>query len=285
MKTKLFKTTVLAIALLVAFAGCEKAIEDLQETIDSGEDDAYVQTAVASAFDVVEDLGTTDARLMKTGNSILPGAANVVFLDSVMDANGVEYFVDFGPLPGLLCNDGKWRAGKINVKLNKKYSEIGAVGVAEMTETEPFYAGTETVKTQLSGKLTASRLALNSINLLAENIKATYQSRTIEAAGNYTIIRTVGMADPGALGDEYELTGSGSGVNRNGKNYTVTVAETLVKKIQDGCADTFVNGIIEIKNEDAKKPLKIDFDPDNDQACDNKVKITLSNGFSQTINL
>ena len=285
MKTKLFKTTFLAIAILIAFTGCEKAVEDLKETIDSGEDDAFVQTAVASAFDVVEDLGTTDARLMKTGNSILPGGANVVFLDSVMDANGVEYYVDFGPLPGLLCNDGKWRAGRINVKLNKKYSEIGAVGVAEILETAPFYAGTETDKTKLTGKLTASRLALNTINMLAENIKAVYKNRTIEATGNYTITRTVGMADPGALGDEYELTGSGSGVNRNGKNYTINITETMLKKIQNGCADTFVKGKIEIKNEGAKKALKIDFDPDNDQACDNKVKITLPNGISQTINL
>jgi hypothetical protein len=51
----------------------------------------------------------------------------------------------------------------------------------------------------------------------------------------------------------------------------------LLKRLQQGCARTFVKGVIAIENEDSRNPLEVDFDPFNNAACDRTAKAIYGN--------
>jgi hypothetical protein len=65
-------------------------------------------------------------------------------------------------------------------------------------------------------------------------------------------------------------------VNRKGESFTVKVDVPLVKKVELGCARTFVKGKITLTNTSSGKTILIDYDPYNDQKCDLIAKATIN---------
>jgi hypothetical protein len=55
----------------------------------------------------------------------------------------------------------------------------------------------------------------------------------------------------------------------------------LLKKLELGCASTFISGVVTIENETGGI-LILDYDPYNDQACDKVARVTI-NGLSKII--
>jgi hypothetical protein len=101
--------------------------------------------------------------------------------------------------------------------------------------------------------------------------------KTATNKGTRNVTKISGQSTAGVWGDEYEVTGSGSGVNREGDAYTWRVTTPLLKRLQLGCARTFVKGVISVKNEDAGRSLDVDFDPYNNAACDRTAKAITGN--------
>lgn len=293
MKKHIIKTGLLFFcAGTLAIVGCKKAVEDLKDTATSAEDNVFAESALSSAYDVVDDVSSTDGKTMKNGSTILPSGATVIFTDSIFDTDGdgTEFIIDFGPLgtapKGILCQDGKYRSGKIRVTLSKRYSEQDAELVAYFADDADAYnIGDGSNMTRLTGQVKIKRTAPESVSIETTDGKATYSKGTIEFFSTKNITRTAGGAQPGSLGDEFAITGNGGGKNRDGDDYTSSITETLVKKVTTGCADTFVKGKIELKNTKSGKALKINFDPFNDAACDKTVEVTLPNGIKQTISV
>ena len=281
---------VLALAVL-GFAGCKKAVEEAKDTVVSAEDNVFAETAMASAFDVIDDVGTTDGKVMKSGSTILPGGAILNFTDSTYsDGDGVEFNVDFGnydanaAMKGLLCPDGRYRAGKIFISVSDHYLNVGTILTATFNDdASAYYCGNGLSMTKVTGELKVTRSAQNQVKIVVSNGKAVYEQGTVEFHSDRTVTRTVGQGQPGSMGDEYEITGSGGGKNRDGEEYTTSITEKLVKKIQDGCADTFIKGKIELTNTSSGAVLKIDFDPGNNAACDKTVQVTLPNGLKKSV--
>lgn len=282
-----------AAATVLTFAACEKAIDDVRETTTSAEDIVIAESAIASAFDVVDDISSTDGRMQKNGSTLLPSGAVVEFTDSSFtDGDGVEFSVDFGAydanqtINGLLCADGKFRAGKVTITANKPYTELGCVIEATFADgSDAYYIGDGTNMAKVLGALKATRTGTETATLEVIGGKVVYSNGTVEFNSSKTIKRTVGNGQPGSYGDQYEVTGSGDGKNRDGQEFTINITKTLLQKVEDGCASTFVEGVMELKITESGATLKIDFDPEGDGACDRLVRVTLPSGLKKDIQI
>jgi hypothetical protein len=284
MKKNLIYLLLVPVSFLL-LAGCEKTIDDLKETTVSAEDVAISETAISSAFDVIDDVSSTDGRMQKNASSILPEGVIILFTDSSYDdGNGVSLSIDFGTDP-ILCRDGKTRSGKILVTASKPYTEVGCVIEARFNEENAYHVGTGSELLKVLGTITATRTGTESVNIVVANGKISGEKDAVEFFSDRTLTRTSGNDIPGSYGDIYEISGTGGGKNRNGEAFETNITKTLVKKIEDGCANTFVEGVIELKNAGSGRILKIDFDPNNDAACDKLVRITLPGGIKKDLEI
>lgn len=280
-KIKIIALAGAALALTFAVQSCQK-LEETKDNITSAEDFANVESEFAAAFEVSDDVNTNDGRVKKAGSTILPSGAVLTFTDtSFTDGDGVEYSLDFGVLgtttpKGMLCNDGRYRAGKLTVTVSKPYLQIGTVVTLTINESDNYYSGDGVNMTQLSGVLTITRTEEQKVELKLDNGKATNSRGTRNFKGTKVIERTVGSSTPGTLGDEFKITGSGEGTNKEGDNYTWSITTPLVKKIELGCARTFVVGVIEVKNTNSSSAISVNFDPYNNGACDRIAEATIN---------
>lgn len=285
-----FRILALLIATSFLFNSCEKLVDDIADTSISAEDAAAAEGAIGSAFDIIDDIASTDARLQKTGTSLLPIGASLVFTDSLFtDGNGVAFYVDFGPynpnapVNGIKCPDGKFRAGRIEISVSKPFTEMGCIITAQFPTSDSYYIGNGTSMAQVIGSLEAVRIGAEKVSLEVKDAEIITKSGTVKLSASHEIKRTIGTGNVGTLDDEFEITGTGSGTNHKGDAFTVLITKTLVKRVANGCANTFIIGEVEIKNVDASSPLILDFDPDNDGACDGKALLTLPGGIQKTI--
>lgn len=286
LKTHLFgvvtmKKPVLTITALVAaitilsVASCTKLETEVENTTTTAEDITRTEAYLASVFNITEDVASSDGRLNKTGNTLLPPGAKVVFTDSSFtDGDGVKYYVDFGPLPGLLCLDGVTRAGRIDVAQTGRYSGNGAQLTVTVPETNNFYVSSTGGMTKVSGVATITRLSDIKINFNIKNGKAENSSDgTVTFNSDKDIVHQE-LGQAGITDDIFSSYGSGDGTNTKGKPYTWKTTDSVVKIEKPNC--TFpIKGVIELTTEN--KTYKIDFEPDGG-ACDKKVVYTLPNG-------
>lgn len=282
-RTLFFLTTV-----LLLLASCQDTIEEIKETVDTAEDAGMAETSFFGVYEVSDDVMSSDERLGKTSGTILPSGASVIFTDtSFADGNGVDFYIDFGLLDtaipqGLLCKDGKYRAGRINITLDKPYTEIGAVATLTINDNDEFYTGNGQDMYKLTGVKTLTRTAENQITIDVANATLFEGDYSLTWSCNRIITRTYDNG-PGVWGDEFEITGSGNGVNRSGNAYQINITEKLLKKMNAGCAKTFIDGNMTLDVDNGKE-LKMEFDPYNDQACDRAVEVEIA-GTKKIINV
>ncbi len=276
MKKSIFTLSAIAVGFaLVSTSACTKLENEVANTTTTAEDITRTETYLASVFNITQDVASSDARLNKTGSTLLPSGAKIEFTDSLFtDGDGVDYSVDFGPLPGLLCLDGVTRAGRIDVSQSDRYREINAVTTVNISETNGFHVSTTGGMTKVSGKATLTRLAQNKINLKIQNGKAENTTDgTVSFNSNKDIVHEELGAD-GIADDVFKAFGSGDGVNTKGKNFTWNTTDSVVKIEKPNCSFP-ISGVIELTTEGST--YKIDFEPDG-SSCDKKVVFTLPNG-------
>lgn len=273
----------LAIAVLatMGMVSCKKDKLEVLETITSAEDNSTAESEFTAAFDLGNDVASSDGRLKKAGTSILPSGAVLTITDSLFtDGDGKEFSIDFGPLGttaplGKLCGDGRYRAGKINFTLSAPYLTVGSILTISITDNDKFFGGNGSQMTQISGTKVITRTQDNQFSVVVTNGKATNDNGTVTWNASRTITR-ISDAGPGLLGDVFEISGSASGTNRKGEAFTVTIDVPLKKKVEAGCAQTFIKGKLTLKNTDSGKEIIIDYDPFNNEACDRVAKATIN---------
>jgi hypothetical protein len=228
----------------------------------------------------MEDFVSNDRRT-RSGNFLLPSGAIVTFQDSSFsDGNGIECTIDFGPLKntdpkGLFCNDGRFRAGVLHLKTNKRFFQDSFICEMWTDENDKFYAGNDGVNlSNIRGKTTLTKISNNTFTFEVENARLENEKGVSTWQSKRMITKKVDNG-PGAIGDEFEITGEASGVNRKGESFKVTVDKPLYKKIAMGCARTFIDGKISIINTDNDRKIEIDYNPYNNSACDLIAKATI----------
>ena len=151
----------------------------------------------------------------------------------------------------------------------------------QITITEGGFAGLSGFKIDdmfLNGNGTAKYEGLDSMGApkwtITKNVTATYDTgEKFTFNGTITIKKVDGYTTKNPDDDIFEITGQGSGVNRDGNNYTVTIKKPLFKPAQ---CEHVVSGIMELTLGNLK--VTIDFDPDGKGMCDNKARINVNNG-------
>jgi len=98
---------------------------------------------------------------------------------------------------------------------------------------------------------------------------------------SYTIEQTQGGSTPAFFDDAFSITGSGSGINRNGNEFTVTISEPLVHHI---ACRWLISGIItnEVNVEGEVRTHSINFGYPAGE-CDSLALVTLSDGTQKEI--
>lgn len=291
MKTmKIFATALLLIAVAI---GCKKE-EEVLESIQSAEDNAMIETEFSAVFEVTDDVVAVTGSAKGTESfkspiyTVLPSGAEVIFTDSLWnDGNGIAFYIDFGPLgnvppKGLLCKDGRYRAGRIDASLSAPYFEVNSLLTISVLQSNDYFAGDGTNMTHLSGVKTVTRTDENTRQIVVTGAQATNENGTVYWSAERTVTKTFDNGS-GIWGDHFSLYGTATGTNLNSIGFTATVTSgnPLIKKLETGCAGTFVAGVVTIENTAGGK-LELDYDPYNNEACDKVASVTI-NGKTKII--
>jgi hypothetical protein len=199
-------------------------------------------------------------------------ASNCATVTKDTTTNPRTITVDFGA-SNCLCNDGRYRRGKVLVTYTGKYRDAGSVhtiGFDNYFVNDNQILGSKTVTNM---GLNASNQSYFSIVVNGKIIKAN-TTDSIVWSSNRTRTWIQGEATQTWTDDIYEITGSGSGQNKNG-SFTMNIIQPLVKDLS---CKWFKSGKVELQP--AGKLLRtIDYGNGN---CDNTATV-LINGNTYTI--
>jgi preprotein translocase subunit SecG len=278
--------TFLALGLFFT-TSCRKK-EDVKQTLESiqaAEDNGMVESEFDNAKDASDaEAGATPGVKRTTGIRrviwVLPqdsAKTSVVVSDS---GTYKKIEVNFGNDP-VVCNDGKYRKGTIIYRVDTAFYKT-TNAKASMTLLNYFAGFDKNNLTQFTGKRELTNNGKNTsgqpyFTLTVTGASAITGSKTITWTSTRVITRTAGYTTPlNIWDDEYSVTGTASGVNRNGEAFTVNITTPLYKKIKLGCASTFVTGVWELTMTSSSKKMILNYDAYNDGACDKVAKVTIN---------
>jgi hypothetical protein len=288
-KNSVMKTTRIITLTLLAMVFTTSCRKELQESLQSAQDNAQIETEYAQLYEVVTDYAANDVRTGKTDDYILPSGAVVTFTDTTFDdGDGVDFYINYGPLDhganykGILCKDGRYRAGVVHVGLTDHWSSTPCILTIAISSADNYYVGNGTKMYKLTGTKEVNRTSATSYAVTVTDASLQTDNGTAywEATRNITQTHDAGQ---GWLNDEYTISGSATGTNANGVTFTAQTITPLVKKLSIGCLSTFVAGELVITNSNGKV-LSVDYDVYGNQECDKTVNITY-NGKTRTITL
>lgn len=287
MKTLIRFSTLSLCAFMLVFTACRKKddIKDTAENIQSSEDNSMAESEFSNANDAAEGEARATGGVKKTN-----GIRRILFVlpqdsakTSVTVTDSTTYkkvVLDYGTTP-VACNDGKYRKGQIIFRVDTAFYKT-AGKKASLTLQNYFAGFDQNALNQHTGKKELTNNGLNTANQPYFTLNVTGASvittnGTISWTSTRTITKTAGYTTPlNPWDDEYDVTGSASGTNRNGEAFTVNITTTLHKKIQLGCASTFVTGVWQLTNTSSNKTMVLNYDAYNNGACDKAAKVTIN---------
>jgi hypothetical protein len=255
---------------LLALVSCRK--EDKTDPTDfdytSAIDNARAEDYFADMLNAVDD--AADANGLRDAND---ACAPTVTFDTLVMPHTLT--IDFGTV-NCTTTSGRMRRGMLNVTFTGRYRDVGTV----ITITpQDYYVNDNHVE----GTKTVTNMGLNGDGdpyftvAVSGTVTAGDGSWTAthQAARTRTWIQGDDTLTP--LDDVYLITGGGSGVNRNGVAYTVTITQAL--RVAVGCA-WITAGTVEITPQN--KPTRtINY---GNGSCDGTFSVTVNgNTFSVTL--
>lgn len=192
---------------------------------------------------------------------------------TIVDSTGIfdvtnfprTIIIDFGT--GCTGSDGRVRKGIIKVSITGKFWIAGTV----ITHTlENYYVNDHHVE----GTRSVTHSSTDVWDVVVSGAKITDpDGKTITWQSTRTRTRTGGKATPfNIFDDTYSITGTASGTNRDGRNFTVNITTALHLQACNWIAE-ITKGVVEIQPEDLKLRT-IDF---GDGTCDNEGTVTVGN--------
>ncbi len=260
MKTKQFKIIALFFVVgLLAFSACEKPDPDSQ----SAEDDARGSYIMADAFAVANNEAGDDG----TGKTVYPEGMTV-------ERDTVKHTVT------ITFDNCDYRGRIRNGIINITYTRIPTVGLRAVNLIITFDNYTidgikveGAIRTSFGGTYEVPE-----INVIATNMKATFtDDKYITWSSNKIFTITEGFGDYDIDNNVLEISGTVSGTNRAGNDFTSVYDKVTLKR---SCADGYpVSGTVTITSD--KGTTVIDY---GDGTCDDVITVT-NNGVSVTIHL
>ncbi len=237
MKKKFLLSASIIFSSILILNSCKKKTEVDTET-QSVVDNAICEQQFMAIAPVVNEKGINQAGIKKTAATcetwtILGAISGTntpnVSLDTVVNANGffqngpVTFQIDYGTI-GCVGFDGVYRTGKINITTAKKWSALNNQVTVDLVS---FKANTVSYTGQIT--ITKPDSITYTINVInghcangAWNIDYT-GTKTVKQIGGYST--KIDESD-----DIISITGSSSGKNREGRNFTSNITSPLIKK-------------------------------------------------------
>lgn len=273
MKTKVLFFSIAVIGMVFIFNSCKKKeeVKDPIYSTEAAQDNALADNLFGDALKQVED-----AHLQKDGStkSITDSSAYPIITIEAGDSTVFVWkaTVDFGTV-GVVGNDGRTRKGKIVFTTTGKYRTVGTI----ITATVENYSVDDYL---IEGNKKVENMGENADGHLYYNIDITNGKitdpngaiRTWESHRVRTWVvgeSTIGWF--GWLDDEYDITGSATGVTVSNKAYTITITEPLRVKI---LCRWIQDGNITISVEDSPTVL-VDYGVGASSTCDNQALATI----------
>lgn len=289
MKTKqlILSGAVLMMSVALTLTSCRKDNDNDNDT-SGAEDNALADKSFEDMGQISNEAANGSVGSFKFGadhDGILSNCATVTH-DTALNT----ILIDFGST-NCLCNDGRYRRGKIyvsysNTAQGEPFSYWDSLTSITITTspTDDYFVNDHQVK----GTKTVTNLGHNSAGHMNWSVAA---NGTIVKANNqgtvtWTTTRNhewlAGENTPFIwLDDEHGVTGTASGTSAKGVSFNVTITSQLVRKI--ACPKHFVTGTFDFTP--GSKPVRhVDFSPPSNGACDNIATVTI-NGKTYTVTM
>lgn len=263
-KVKLFIATASIITLFLSACNKEK-IQDIVDSNIMSQDLSTTQSLVEDEESEIinDEIGFRGDCVVKTYS-----AAQGTYPQTVT--------LDFGT--GCLSKRGHTRKGILTITMSADPKTAGAV-VTVLPSSNFFVDDIKVEGTRTWTNLGKDSNGNKSWKREVKGGKLTFPSgKTTSFDASETIKQTAGAGTVLNLTDDvYEISGSRTGTNRNGKTYTATITSPLVK---NGECAYIVKGIITISNEDTSRSFDY-----GDGTCDSVGTAILADGSTRTIQL
>ncbi len=255
-------------ALVIVFASCEKA--QLNKETTTTEDNAMIESIFEDLSASVESNAAAINDTADLDTAATGACPTVTWSPEWNTWIGFWSFpktvtVDFGT--GCVGNDGKTRSGIVA----GTFTNWPWLAGAKLTVAPDGYVvdgyGVSGTKSWTYNGLNSS--GNQNWDIVVSNGQITTpENETInwESTRNHELIE--GASDFNFWNNVYSITGTASGVNREGRSYDAEIIEALIVKA--GCAHV-TDGILEITPEDLKT-RSIDY---GDGTCDSKITVTI----------
>jgi hypothetical protein len=261
--------TMLLLAFTFAFTACNKDDTDENTTTD---ENVLTSEDLTAAEDLLLDLEDEVDEIIEnqlTGDVEIRNECPVKTVSPAGNTFPKTITLDYGT--GCTARNGRLKSGKVIITQNATPTQTGATRTITL---ENYYVDSAKVEgtTTLVNNGNASRSRQS-------NVKITYPNGEVANwQGQHTYIQTAGANTPRIFDDVFQITGSSSGTNREGKSYSASILEPLVKAVS---CRWIKNGIRQVKRGDNTTTIDYGFG-DN---CDNKAQVTLPSGETRVIRI
>ena len=292
---KYFNRWVFALVLsigLIFMQSCERINDHKENGVQLATDYCSMQSDFAAIVEVADQMGDQTTAKGTPIKFLLDafGRQTVVrALDTTyFDGDGIEFEIDFGPTSLPLSEnqrgyDGKYRAGKMHVKIETHYQEKLSKLEIEINKSDNYWVGRNPSQPHnIAASLSLSRQDSKKHEISIESFEFLGQ-KAITLNGTFQLTKVTSV-NPGVIGNNYQLTGSGSLLNSENEKQNWEIKQPLVKKVVPGCSGEFVSGMIELNNKDKSAMISIDYDPFDNESCDRIVRAIVA-GKSTDITL
>ena len=284
---KYFKRWVFALVLsigLILMPSCERINDHKENGIQLATDYCSMQSDFAAIVEVADQMGDQTTAKGTPIKFLLDafGRQTVVrALDTTyFDGDGIEFEIDFAPTSLPLSEnqrgyDGKYRAGKMHVKIETHYQEKLSKLEIEINKSDNYWVGRNPSQPHnIAASFSLSRQDSKKHEISIESFEFLGQ-KAITLNGTFQLNKLTSV-NPGVIGNNYQLTGSGSLLNSENEKQNWEIKQPLVKKVVPGCSGEFVSGMIELNNNDKSAMISIDYDPFDNESCDRIVRATVA---------
>ncbi len=266
MKKNLSLSLIVIASAIITFDSCKKKTEVDNET-QSVVDNAICEQQFMSIQPVVNDKGITEKGIKRTTNacetfSIIAGDTTDAAGDKIYDSGPVTFQIDYGTT-GCVGSDGVYRTGKINITTPKKWSAFNTQVTVDLIS----YKANNVTYT---GQIKISKPDSLTITTEVINGHCTDGTWNIDYACTKTLKQVAGYATKNIVADdEFSITGSSNGKNRESRVFTTNITHPLIKKTS---CKYITSGTLDL-TPDGLKTRTVDF---GNGTCDDDATFTLN---------
>ena len=257
------------------FVSCDRQREDLFD--QSAFDNAFADAQFNDLDNLVSDFMNSNNDQLRVGID----ERTTRFRNCgtfTIDSDAKTVLIDFGT--ATTCNDGRTRSGKIRITYTGRYMDAGSVITA--TPEEYFVNNVKVEGTKIITNITQDGQPTTH-TVVVNNGKLTFSDNTtFNWQTNRVRVWQEGQGDLNPFNDVFQITGTASGVNRRGRNFTAEITTPLIVRTQcwlQGIRKP-VSGAYVVTAENAQRT--VDF---GDGTCNRTITVTNANGRTFTFTI